>query len=138
MVEGYYIAFVALVHFGKGEFNFAYKNMMEDMLPYYYNCPKRILDIVEQSKPYNDNSKVWRERCHKVIERRNLLDYGKVIKFKEPFSFNGGYEEDTFTIINGNPYGERKSMGLKSYHHGFKTRIPKWKSMDFEILGIDK
>lgn len=133
-VEGYYICFVALVHMGKGEFNFAYKEMMESELPYYYNCPKRILDIVEQSKPYNDNSKLWRKRCHDVINRKKLLDYGKVIKFKEPFNFNGGYKEDTFTIISGNPYGRRKTMKLQSYHHGFTARIPKWKSMDFEIL----
>ena len=133
-VGGYYICLVALVHMGKGEFNFAYKDMTEDMLPYYFNCPKRILDIVEQSKPYNDNSKVWRERCHDVINRKKLLDYGKVIKFKEPFDFNGGYKEDTFTIINGNRYGRRKTMKLQSYHYGFTARIPKWKSMDFEIL----
>lgn len=133
-VEGYYICLVALVHMGRGEFNFAYKDMTEDMLPYYFNCPKRILDIVEQSKPCNDNSKLWRERCHDVINRKKLLDYGKVIKFKEPFDFNGGYREDTFTIINGNRYGKRKTMKLQSYHHGFTARIPKWKSMDFEIL----
>ena len=132
IVGGYYFCLVCLVHF-EGN-NIAYKDMTEDMLPYYYNCPKRILDIVEQSKPYNENARIWRERCHDVINRKKLLDYGKVIKFKEPFDFNGGYREDTFTIINGNRYGRRKTMKLQSYHHGFTARIPKWKSMDFEIM----
>lgn len=69
-VEGFYICFVALVRMGKGEF--AYKDMIENMLPYYFNCPKRILDIVEQSKPCNDNSRIWRERCMVAIEKIHL------------------------------------------------------------------
>lgn len=74
-VEGFYICFVALVRMGKGEF--AYKDMTEDMLPYYFNCPN----------------------------------------------------------INGNRYGKRKTMKLQSYHYGFTVRIPKWKGMEFEVVG---
>jgi len=56
-------------------FNFGYKDMSEDMGPYYYNCPERILkqlDPLEQlwepnSYAYN-TAKKWREECGKNIK----------------------------------------------------------------------
>ena len=40
---------------------FMVKSMSEDMGPYYYDCPKHILDKL--TAPYNDSAREWREKC---------------------------------------------------------------------------
>lgn len=133
-----YFAFVCKVHFSRDkEYNFSYKDMDESVNPYYYNCPARIMKIVEQSEPCNDWSKKWRETVHKVLSRKEMvksLAMGTVIKFKKPFYFGNGCEEDTFRIVNNNPFGKRKTKGLRSVNHGFCANIPNWKGMDFEVV----
>ena len=118
-------------------YNFSYKDMDESVNPYYYNCPARIMKIVEQSEPCNDWSKEWRETVHKVLSRKEMvksLAMGTVIKFKKPFCFGNDVEEDTFRIVDGNPYGKRRTKGLRSVHHGFRANIRNWKGMDFEVV----
>lgn len=41
--------------------NFYYKPMEEDMGPYYFNCPKRILDLLSPTDSKTANE--WRESC---------------------------------------------------------------------------
>ena len=41
--------------------NFYYKPLEESMQPYYYDCPKRILDLLTPT--HNVNSLKWREDC---------------------------------------------------------------------------
>jgi len=133
-----YFALVCRVHFERDDYyNFSYKDMDESVNPYYYNCPARIMKIVEQSEPCNDWSKEWRETVHKVLSRKEMvksLAMGTVIKFKKPFHFGNDVEEDTFRIVDGNPYGKRRTKGLRSVHHGFRANIRNWKSMDFEVV----
>ena len=133
-----YFALVCRVHFERDNYyNFSYKDMDESVNPYYYNCPARIMKIVEQSEPCNDWSKKWRETVHKVLSRKEMvksLAMGTVIKFKKPFCFGNDVEEDTFRIVDGNPYGKRRTKGLRSVHHGFRANIRNWKVMDFEVV----
>ena len=133
-----YFALVCRVHFERDSYyNFSYKDMDESVNPYYYNCPARIMKIVEQSEPCNDWSKEWRETVHKVLSRKEMvksLAMGTVIKFKKPFCFGNDVEEDTFRIVDGNPYGKRRTKGLRSVHHGFRANIRNWKGMDFEVV----
>lgn len=48
-------------------FNFAYKDMGEDMNPYYYDCPKRILDLLTPTN--SDYANEWRRKCAEKRER---------------------------------------------------------------------
>ena len=63
-------------------YNFSYKDMDETMMPYYYDCPKRILDLLSETD--NASALEWRERCRAEIERkknRKRLTVGTVIEF---------------------------------------------------------
>ena len=113
--KGVYFALVCKIHFGKGYYNFSYKDMDESEDPYFYNCPKRIMDIIERSKPVNDISKRWRMKVHKVLDTK--LTKGKVITFKKPIDF-GEFSENTFRYLGNNKF--------RSMNHGGVYTIPKW------------
>lgn len=42
-------------------FNFAYKDMDETVLPYYYQCPKSILNLLSATE--NEYAIQWRQNC---------------------------------------------------------------------------
>lgn len=113
--KGVYFALVCKIHFGKGYYNFSYKDMDESENPYLYNCPKRIMDIIERSQPVNDMSKEWRMNVHKVLDTK--LTKGKVITFKKPIDF-GEFSENTFRYLGNNKF--------RSMNHGGVYTIPKW------------
>ena len=113
--KGVYFALVCKIHFGKGYYNFSYKDMDESEDPYFYNCPKRIMDIIERSQPVNDMSKEWRMKVHKVLDTK--LTKGKVITFKKPIDF-GEFSENTFRYLGNNKF--------RSMSHGGVYTIPKW------------
>ena len=111
-----YFALVCRIHFERDSYyNFSYKDMDESENPYFYNCPKRIMDIIERSKPVNDMSKEWRMKVHKVLDTK--LDKGKVITFKKPIDF-GEFSENTFRYLGNNKF--------RSMNHGGVYTIPKW------------
>ena len=113
--KGVYFALVCRIHFGKGYYNFSYKDMDESENPYFYNCPKRIMDIIERSEPVNDMSKEWRMKVHKVLDTK--LTKGKVITFKKPIDF-GEFSENTFRYLGNNKF--------RSMNRGGVYTIPKW------------
>ena len=113
--KGVYFALVCKIHFGKGYYNFSYKDMDESENPYLYNCPKRITDIIERSQPVNDMSKEWRMKVHKVLDTK--LTKGKVITFEKPIDF-GEFSENTFRYLGNNKF--------RSMNHGGVYTIPKW------------
>lgn len=43
------------------------KNMSEDMMPYYFDCPKSILDLL--TKTDNEHSNEWRKRCYEQLAK---------------------------------------------------------------------
>ena len=111
-----YFALVCRIHFERDSYyNFSFKDMDESEGPYFYNCPKRIMDIIERSQPVNDMSKEWRMKVHKVLDTK--LDKGKVITFKKPIDF-GEFSENTFRYLGNNKF--------RSMNHGGVYTIPKW------------
>lgn len=111
-----YFALVCKIHFERDSYyNFSYKDMDESENPYLYNCPKRIMDIIERSKPVNDMSKEWRMKVHKVLDTK--LTKGKAITFKKPIDF-GEFSENTFRYLGNNKF--------RSMNHGGVYTIPKW------------
>ena len=121
--KGVYFALVCKIHFGKGYYNFSYKDMDESENPYLYNCPKRIMDIIERSKPINEYAKKWRAKVHKVLDTK--LSTGNVICFKNDICF-GSWHDTAFKYL-----GTNKFLSTK-YH--VVVSIPKWKEYDFNVI----
>lgn len=66
-------------------FNFGYKDMDETMLPYYYDCPKSVLDVLSPTD--NDSANEWRKQCRERIASKNdgkslsKLPVGSIIRY---------------------------------------------------------
>ncbi len=73
--------------------NFWYKDMSEDMLPYYFDCPLSILKLLSPTD--NESALDWRRRCQEKAERKKSptdlsnLPIGTRIRF----ACNGKMEE---------------------------------------------
>lgn len=82
-------------------YGFGYKAMDETVHPYYYNCPKSILNILTPTE--HEDSKNWREACLERIEHKkkiNKLKEGVTIKFERSFTFTGYGSDDTFQVFD--------------------------------------
>jgi len=95
-------AIVCLLSFRpRDEFNFGYKDMGEEMHPYYYNCPERILRLLTPTG--NESALRWRQKCWENVRARQArpkLRKGMVIRFAEPVRFNNGDIESEFRVID--------------------------------------
>ena len=56
---------VILIDLSSNKTEWGYKFMSEEMEPFYYNCPKKILKIAEETEAPNDESRIWREVMEK-------------------------------------------------------------------------
>ena len=85
-------AVVLLTQWNRADhFNFGYKDMSEDMEPYYYNCPKRILDALTLTT--NEHSLRWRAKCMErlaSVGERLKIGKGMIVEFSEPLRFRDG------------------------------------------------
>ena len=51
---------------------FFYKDMDEGMLPYYFDCPARLLDLLDKHDPNPEgNALAWRTRCRQRLAEKN-------------------------------------------------------------------
>ena len=58
------------------------KNMSEDMMPYYFDCPKSILDLL--TKTDNEHSNEWRKRCYEQLAKAKEKAKVKTVFKKDP------------------------------------------------------
>ena len=116
------------------------KEMDEFVMPYYYNCPERILKLLTdfdkfKSENFTDkekeNSREWRNHCKKRIEKRKMLAKGNTIKLKNAILIGGMYE-DTFTVI------DRRKKLYKCKNIGFMAKMKDMfiLNKDFELVTI--
>ena len=69
----------------KDYFNFSYKDMSETMGPFYYDCPKSVLDVLSPTD--NEDALKWRAKCRERIEKKkdsnslSKLPVGSKIRF---------------------------------------------------------
>jgi len=107
----------------------AFKEMGESVMPYYFNAPKKLLDKLDQlGEPFNDYAKQWRERCRANLSTKHeAIPIGALIKFKRELNF-GSFKDDTFTLAKE---GRKTFFYTKDY---VKVRIPKWQERDHEII----
>lgn len=78
----------------RGYYNFSYKNMHENEHPYFYDCPKSILDLLTPTE--NEAANRWRELCHERLNKNIKVKNGDVIKFENKFRFGKFGQDDTF------------------------------------------
>lgn len=73
-VHGY----VFLTSVKDGEF--FYKDMSEDMIPYYFDCPKSVLK--ELSSTDNENALEWRRQCAEKKSTKRDYPIGTILTFE--------------------------------------------------------
>jgi hypothetical protein len=61
-------AAIFLLGYWRGEENFGWKSMSEEMGPCEAECPERILDLLTETD--NENALDWRKRCREFHARR--------------------------------------------------------------------
>ncbi len=90
--------------------NFRYKDMSEDMEPFYYDCPMSILNLL--SSTTYESALIWRQKCRQKAEQKKLptslsnlpigtriqfqwrnkvmtvIKHAPAYQFKRPFWFN--------------------------------------------------
>lgn len=78
------LAAVVLTRLDRGSYcNFGYKAMEETVEPFYYDCPKSILDLLSPTD--NLHAVSWREKCRQISNRRKALEalpVGTVIEWE--------------------------------------------------------
>ena len=82
--------------------SFSYKDMDESMGPYYYDCPKSILDLLSPTD--NESANQWRQACYENISKKknpnslNKLPDGTVIKVTLPWDTTRYNKGDEVTL----------------------------------------
>lgn len=57
---------------GSDRTEFFYKDMDESVMPYYFDCPARILDFLDTHAPVTEgNAQAWRARCRQRLAEKN-------------------------------------------------------------------
>jgi len=107
-----------------------WKTMSEGMLPYLFNCPERILELLEP--PACPNAIEWRQKCREHRETksaaRSALKPGTVVLFEKPLEFPHGVKRQQFTV-------EKLGRALRfRAEDGVLCAIPKAATMTFEIV----
>lgn len=101
-------------------YNFGYKDMDETMLPYCFDCPIGILNLL--SKTDNEYALEWRKKCYekhdeKKDEKKNPnslknLPVGAKISFVAQYKTNANNEGDEIILTKSNGYN-------KPYWYGY-------------------
>lgn len=88
----------------------AYKDMSEDMEPYYYRCPARIL--AKLTPTAHPGALAWRANCRATADRRRTdakrppLRPGQRVRFADPITFSDRAVLSEF-IVRANPRSAR-------------------------------
>lgn len=104
--------FIAVILLKRFDGNYGYKFMSESDEPYYYNCPKNILDKSEMT---DEGSTKWRNLCleakGKKAVSKNLLE-SLIIGKEKMFSANGRNAEFISTFSKGYIVGKDVESGM--------------------------
>lgn len=94
--------------------NFGYKGMSDSCHPFYYDCPKSILELLTPTDSESANE--WRKRCWEKLE----LNKSRGTLASLPIG----------TIIKWTAYGKEH----KAFKHspGYQFKKPFWMSLDYD------
>ena len=107
-----------------------WRDMTETAHPYCYNCPERILALLDP--PLNDNAAEWRRLCREqratARDARKALRHGTVVRFDDPMTFRGGVVRQQFTV-------EKHGRTLRFRgQDGVLCQIPKAATRPFSVI----
>lgn len=120
---GQIFAEVVLVETKDGEIYF--KNLTEDEGPFYWNCPKRIIDKLTEAT--SETAKEWRAKC---LNKPKPLKYGTKFKLKNPLKFTDGIERDSFEVVKYRKSGKR----YVCQKTGVPVKITNVNEREYEII----
>lgn len=112
-----------VIKYNKEGNNITTKVMHESEMPYYFDCPKRILRRL--SPTLNQCAIEWRERCE-AKARKARLKVGQKIKFDKLLKFTDGIERDIFVYVGKSRFVCQKTQKT--------VKIPRWRDRNFDIL----
>lgn len=111
---------------------FNYKDMSEDMGPYYYDCPASILDLLSDTD--NETALKWRAACRekadkKKAERKNPdslknLPAGSFITFTCPYDMSGGTKAGDQITLQKVQKWDGKTYWSDGYYRWKNNLIP--------------
>ncbi len=149
--KSFVYAGVCKTHFGRGQWNFGYKEMEEFMGPSESDCPETImkmltpLDEIAEIENYDKTkdgsytfAKRWRENCWQLINGKKQLVNGAIVKAKTPIPFRDGSKIDTFEVKR-----DRKRVRFLSFNvetgkaspYGW-YKLSKWAMADLEVIAL--
>ena len=97
------VGLVCLINYNaRSAYNFAYKDMDEDMGPGAAECPERILKLLTPTEhPW---AIAWREKCWTNLQKRKdlttKLKAGNILKLAAPIELTNGASIDIIKVIN--------------------------------------
>jgi len=99
--DGRVVGAVILLDYRPRDFyNFGYKIMDEEMGPFCYRCPERILR--QLSPTTNEHALEWRRHCQEELARRQKripLRPGMKVRAPEPIRFADGRYRQEFVVL---------------------------------------
>ena len=117
----YATVFLTRIHKTNTGHDFFYKSMDESMMPYYFDCPKLILDLLTDTD--NEDSLEWRRRCKERREQTRKLRSDGPIRVMFPFEIR--YNDGHTVLASGTeielekrllPYRKQKCWCIKGTH----------------------
>lgn len=117
-------AVVCLLDYSPKDYhNFGYKDMSEEMGPYAYDCPKKILDLL--SPTTDENALKWRASCREMLKK--TLKAGDKVRFKQALTFSrSGLILNEFVYVKGSVFAAPQVAA-----YGGRFRITNWKQREF-------
>jgi len=84
----------------KADYNFGYKDMDETVMPYYFDCPADILDMLTETD--YPNAVEWRQKCRDRIAASSAvkLTKGALVEFKEEVRFSNDFAAKLFEVVD--------------------------------------
>ena len=131
--NGYHIL-CCLVHLNKD--TISYKDMDETVLPYIYDCPKRILKEADRlsSSNLSPNARKYRDLCYEYHRKQSLIKNNALIKFSMPIEFYSGAISQYFVV------GKNKQLYIYDIDRkkvGTPCNITRWRDRDYEVISTD-
>lgn len=126
---------VVLKTWGRGYYNFHYKDMDEAMGPCGTYCPPKFLEAVEclVPTPPNESAAEWRRGCKEHVvaraaakQRAKSVAEGAVLKFAKPIQFQDESTWDTLVYQGQNLFRPEGGYG--------RYRITDWKERAYELV----
>ena len=115
-------------------YNFAYKDMTDNMGPYETNCPDYILDLLTPTD--NEFANEWRKICRRHNKLKSSIKVGSILRFKKPIRFSNGVSvtdiEVCEKIRKGRHY--KAYMALTDTGSRFYVQIPHIHHYEFEVI----